>query len=142
MLLSLDDLNASYGYSETRGGGKPYVVSASDAVGAAVGSWIGKQLGAGLGLISGNPVIGVVGYAAGRKFGGWAGSVGASALAEKYYNPSISTAPDFSGNFVPSTIQYTESLDCPSEDVTFGDLHNYCLYHLVDNRVSLQWIQK
>ena len=120
MLLSLDDLNASYGYSETRGGGKPYVVSASDAVGAAVGSWIGKQLGA----------------------GGWAGSVGASALAEKYYNPSISTAPDFSGNFVPSTIQYTESLDCPSEDVTFGDLHNYCLYHLVDNRVSLQWIQK
>ncbi|MCI5720627.1 MAG: hypothetical protein MR294_09525 [Bacteroidales bacterium] len=133
MLYSLDDLNASYGYLETRGGGKPYVVSASDAAGAAIGRWIGKRLGAGLGIVTGNPVVGVVGYAAGMRFGGWAGSVGASALAEKYYNPSISTAPDISGNFVPDTLQYAESVDCSYEDFTFGDLHNYCLYHLIDN---------
>ena len=134
MLISLDDLNASYGYTETRGGGKPFVVAAADAAGQAVGGWLGQTLGAGLGVITGIPMVGVAGYLAGRRYGGWAGAVGASALAEKYYNPSMSTSsPEFNLTFVPNTIQYTISTDLFSEDISVGDLHNYGLYRLVEN---------
>ncbi len=134
MLISLDDLNASYGYMETRAGGKPYVVAAADAAGNAIGGWIGKNIGAGLGVITGVPMVGVAGYLAGRKYGGWAGAVGASALAEKYYNPSMSTtSPEFNETFVPNTIQQTISSNLLSEDLSVGDLHNYGLYRLVAN---------
>ena len=124
VLQSINELNASYGYDETKSMSKPFVVAASDAAGGAIGRWVGKTLGAGAGVVTGNPVVGVVGYVGGRKFGGWAGSVMASALAEKYY-PTDAMAVN--NPFVLKSLPYTATGYYPAEDISFGDIHNYFL---------------
>ena len=124
ILQSIDDLNASYGYVETRSIGKDVGVASCDAVGAYLGRLAGKHLGAGLGVITGNPVVGVVGYLGGRKFGGWAGATLASAIANELI-PDENTAEQ--NPFVLESLPDCETGIYPSEEISFGDIHNYFL---------------
>ena len=83
LLGEVDKLNDEFGYCNTRGVGTDIVKRTADLAGSQLGAWVGSELGAGLGVLTANPVVGVVGYLGGRKVGGVAGFVVASYIAGK-----------------------------------------------------------
>lgn len=133
VLQSIDELNASYGYVETRSIPKEYAVATADAAGTLIGRWAGKHVGAGIGVITGNPVIGVVGYVGGRKFGGWAGYVLASALAKELC-PGRQIIPN--NPFVLNSLPYSATGLYLLEDLSSGDVHNFLLDKFVETETA------
>lgn len=127
LLMAVDELNASYGVAETKGAGGAVLTSFADVGGKALGSWLGSKLGAGLGVVTANPVVGVVGYVAGRKFGGVAGAAAASYVAAHFLGGCIAVLPPFDpSNPDSQTI-------CLLDDPSYGETHNFLLNLLQQN---------
>ena len=144
LLASIDSLNAQFGYdqSQTKGGLTNFLtVSAADQLGGLAGAWIGKELGAGLGVITANPVIGVVGYVGGRKVGKWAGGAAASYLAGKFCGGcSVSIDPNDPIQSLYLAMYDNLCQQCAlgnSEEATAnysaGEIHNIILAKLATN---------
>ena len=131
-LGDIDKLNDSYCYDpiSTKGFGGGFIKYVADRGGAKVGAWIGSKLGAGLGVITANPVVGVVGYVGGRYVGGIAGYACASYIAELFLDGvSVAITPD--NRFLPNTTHI--ELDSFS---SFGEVHNAILGELMTNGKS------
>ena len=144
LLASIDSLNAEFGFdqSQTKSSLTNFLaISAADKLGGVAGAWVGKELGAGLGVITANPVIGVVGYVGGRAVGKWAGAAAASYLARQFCG-GCSVPID---SVDPIILQYLGMYDnlclqCSlgnSEEATVnysaGEIHNIILAKLMTN---------
>ena len=141
LLGEVDKLNDEFGYCNTRGVGTDIVKRTADLAGSQLGAWVGSELGAGLGVLTANPVVGVVGYLGGRKVGGVAGFVVASYIAGKLCETikgscdldetGISFYGDMYDGYSTGVI-YTRSDEDPSV-YSVGDIHNMILAKLVHN---------
>ncbi len=70
-LYALDSLNSLDEYQKGRTRSlKSYIsVRVADGIGSAIGNKVGTRVGTALGSMSGNPLIAIIGYLAGRKYG-------------------------------------------------------------------------
>lgn len=138
LLLSVDSLNAVYGFdkSELRGFGDwlraRLTESVADAIGGAVGAWAGKHAGASIGAAVANPVVAVGGYVVGRKVGGLVGATAASYAASLILGTTTSASLQERG--VPivcdTTVYEVNSTS------TYGDIHNALLDRLRGQEVK------
>ena len=70
-LYALDSINSldEYQKGRTRSLETYVAVRIADGIGSAIGNKVGTNVGAALGSMSGNPLIAIIGYLAGRKYG-------------------------------------------------------------------------
>lgn len=122
LLLSIDSLNVAYGIEQQefrsfrkwlRGA---LTETVADDVGAVVGNWIGKQLGASVGVASANPLLAVGGYIVGGKMGGVVGCAAASYAAYLITQKAESVTYENSASNMSATVD-------PNE-LSYGELHN------------------
>ena len=131
----IDSLNSYYlemnNANRTRGYVADYAIGASaDAAGALVCGKIFSWVGMAIGAASGNPVIGYVGYFAGKKAGRAAGaaaaSIGAAWVMDNFGTRTVSN------HTLALNENYVVPIDDP-DNLTDGELHNLILAELLKN---------
>jgi len=129
-LESLDSLNSKYNAVEVKSPVQDMAVgTVADLIGEKIGQWAGKELGAGVGVVTANPAIGVLGYIIGRQVGGVVGSATLSYVAGKIFltqsqmNNLVGT-PWANSGFMQKIY---------NGNLTYGSLHNYLINQVRTN---------
>ncbi len=104
------------------------VVNLADKAGSVAGAWAGRSLGASVGVITANPVVGCAGYLVGGKIGGAAGYVAASYGAAQL----ISETDLFRSNITSKKLNYSIK-----KELTAGDIHNRLLDIIEPNNYKI-----
>lgn len=140
LIADIDNLNYEFKINQTKGGLRNAILTAAaDRAGGMLGSWIGGHIGAGLGVVTANPVVGVVGYLGGRKIGSVAGFAAASYLADIVLNNQSDYNSDPNCSFYLSLYdalynQVSMEVDIPNEsNYSVGEVHNMILAKLSTN---------
>lgn len=100
----------------------------ADAIGASVGGWAGKHIGATLGAMGGNPVTAIGGWVIGR----WAGRTVGSALASAVIHQRF--LEDTVNNHDGDPIVPIDSVADRGKQLEIGNVHNILLYKLTANK--------